>query len=378
MNIGKAKIKIPIAAGLIIWLFLGIGLGAAGTLTSVKVTTAPVIDGMPEALWDQASAMTVNVAGGANSGPGMVTLKSVYTDDSVYFFAQWNDPTESLRRLPWQKQANGSWMQLKTATKEGGEDTYYEDKLSLLWNINIAGFDASGCFATCHPGENSDVKAYGNMYTANTGERGDIWHMKMVRTNPTGYIDDQYMDSTHYSNNTPDAGRHPDPGTSPYSDNINAAKNAPNYTSADQPAPPYWIFDDQKMPFNDTYKTNDEIAGIIVSPPTGDRADIKAKAVYNNGMWTLEYGRKLATGSNYDIQFSDLTKMYSFGTAVYDNSQTRHSYESGVSNLVFAVATTPAMTTPASPSPTATPKAPAFEIFVAVGVVLLVVLIRRR
>jgi hypothetical protein len=49
MNIGKVKINISIVAGLMIWLFLGIGMGAAGTLTSVKITTAPVIDGIPEA-----------------------------------------------------------------------------------------------------------------------------------------------------------------------------------------------------------------------------------------------------------------------------------------------------------------------------------------
>ena len=59
MNIGKVKNKIPIAAGLMIWLFLGIGLGSAGTLTSIKVTTAPVIDGMPEALWNQASVTSI-------------------------------------------------------------------------------------------------------------------------------------------------------------------------------------------------------------------------------------------------------------------------------------------------------------------------------
>jgi len=29
-------------------------------------------------------------------------------------------------------------------------------------------------------------------------------------------------------------------------------------------------------------------------------------------MWTLEYGRKLNTGSKYDVQFSDLKKEYSF------------------------------------------------------------------
>ena len=62
-------------------------------------------------------------------------------------------------RFPWQKQAEGSWKQLKTSgAKEGGEITYYEDKFAQIWNINIPAFDASGCFATCHVGENSDVK----------------------------------------------------------------------------------------------------------------------------------------------------------------------------------------------------------------------------
>ncbi len=203
----------------------------------------------------------------------------------------------------------------------------------------------------------------------------DIWHMKLVRTNPTGYVDDQYVDSTHYSKDMPDAGRHSDPGGSPYSDNINAAKNAPNYTSADQPAPPYWIFDDQKQPFTDTYKANDEIAAIIVKPPTGDRADIKGKAVYKDGKRTLEYGRKFNTGSQYDVQFTDMKKEYSFGTAIFDNAQTRHSFETGVSKLVFAAAATPAATTAA---PTATPKAPAFEVLFAVGALLVAVLVRRR
>jgi len=73
-----------------------------------------------------------------------------------------------------------------------------------------------------------------------------------------------------------------------------------------------------------------------VRPPTGDRADMKGKAVYKDGMWTLEYGRKLNTGSKYDVQFSDLKKEYSFGTAIFDGAQVRHSYETGVSKLIFA------------------------------------------
>jgi len=84
------KVNKSIVVGLVKWLSRDIVLGSAGTLTSVKVTTAPVIDGMPDALWNQATAMTINLAGGANTGAHTVTLKSVYTDDSVYFLATWN------------------------------------------------------------------------------------------------------------------------------------------------------------------------------------------------------------------------------------------------------------------------------------------------
>ncbi len=368
------RVNKSIVVGLVICLSLGIGLASAGTLTSVKVVAAPVIDGTPESIWDQATAMTVNVAGGANTGSHVVTLKSVYTDDSVYFLAAWNDPTESLRREPWVKQANNSWKQLKDPDDKGGDDNkYYEDKFAQIWNINSTGIDTTGCFATCHAGEAG--KAYGNKYTANPGEMADIWHAKLVRTNPSGYIDDQYLDSTRYDKaKAPDAGRKSDPGLVPYYTNINAANTTPNYTSADQPAPPYWIFDDQKQPFNDTYQTNDEIAAIITRPPDGDRADIKARAVYADGKWTMEYGRKLRTGSQYDVQFSDMKKEYSFGTAVFDGAQVRHSFETGVSKLVFAAQATPTPTTP----PTATEKAPAFEALLAISALLAAVLVRRR
>ncbi len=105
----------------------------------------------------------------------------------------------------------------------------------------------------------------------------------------------------------------------------------------------------------------------------------KGKAVYTGGKWTMEYGRKLTTGSQYDVQFSDLTKEYLFGTAIFDSSQTRHSYESGVSKLVFAVAT-PAVTTTAvtTGAPVTTPKTAGFEILIAVGALLVALLARRR
>jgi len=53
-------------------------------------------------------------------------------------------------------------------------------------------------------------------------------------------------------------------------------------------------------------------------------------------MWTLELARKLVTGSQFDVQFNDLTKGYFFGVAAFDNAQVRHAFQGGVNELRFA------------------------------------------
>ena len=101
-----------------------------------------------------------------------------------------------------------------------------------------------------------------------------------------------------------------------------------------------------------------------------------ARAVYADGKWTMEYGRKLTTGSQYDVQFSDMKKEYSFGTAIFDGAQVRHSYETGVSKLVFTGQVTPTPTS--TPTPIATAKAPAFEALLAISALFAAVLLKRR
>ncbi|MFQ5794106.1 MAG: ethylbenzene dehydrogenase-related protein [Candidatus Bipolaricaulia bacterium] len=322
-------------AGIVVLLLAAIGLGfasqsqqAGNVLTVVRVTSPPTLDGRMDDLWAQADAIQVPVFAGANMGSTTVALKAVYTDDAIYFLARWQDPTLSLRRFPWQKQEDGSWKQLTTSA-EHDENTYYEDKFAILWNIDnsIAGFNQSGCMVACHVGEG---KAYGNMRTASEGELGDMWHWKSVRTGPVGQLDDKYL------NNTSPSGRHADPKQEGgYSNNVNQAGDRPAFTAASQPVPPYWIYDDEKTPFMDIYQVGDEIAGIIVSPFVGDRGDVKAEAYYEDGLWTLEIGRKLATGSPYDAQFDDLSESYLFGVAVFDNAQVRHAFSGGVYELRF-------------------------------------------
>ena len=52
-------------------------------------------------------------------------------------------------------------------------------------------------------------------------------------------------------------------------------------------------------------------------------------------MRTIVFWRKLVTGSEYDVQFSDLKKEYAFGVAVFDNAQVRHAYSPGVLKMKF-------------------------------------------
>ena len=66
-----------------------------------------------------------------------------------------------------------------------------------------------------------------------------------------------------------------------------------------------------------------------------DRGDISAKIAWKDGVWTSVFWRKLSTGSEFDVQFSDLKKEYAFGVAVFDNSSVRHAYTPGVLKLKF-------------------------------------------
>ncbi len=333
----RMKWMIPMLA-----VALGIGLGLIvgptdaqqkNLLVAQKVAAAPVLDGTMDATWQKALPLTVKVVGGKNlpGGSTEVSIRAVYAGDTIYFLMQYKDETNSVRRSPWVKQADGSWAKLKDPNDKGGDNNlYYEDKWAMIWNISSPSFEQKGCMAACHTGEG---KPFGNKYLP-AGEKADIWHMKSVRTGTIGQVDDQYLDDTRYDKDkAPEAGRKSDPKTGGgYADNQTDDKKGPKWAlKGNKPAPPYWIVDSEKEPFDDSkYKAGDEIPGIVVAPFTGDRADISAKIVYKDGVRTSVFWRKLVTGSQYDVQFNDAKKEYAFGVAVFDNAQVRHAYTPGV------------------------------------------------
>lgn len=313
-----------------------------GALVAYPVEAAPELDGIgDDPAWADAQEIVIPVAGGFDNFSTDVSIKAVYSGDTVYFLMSYADNTESFFRSPWQLQEDGTWLKIKDENDKGGDNnTVYEDKLALIWPINnsIPNFETAGCFVACHAGENSDAKPYGNKYTANEGETADIWHWKSVRN--VGQIDDQYLDSVRYSADTPEAGRHSDAKDSGgYVDNVTEDKSGPAFNSPsvdpDTGAPGY-ILDSEKIALDPaTLTAGAYIPSIIKSPIIGDRGDISADWKWENGVWTIEFSRALTTSSETDVQFSDLAATYYFGVAVFDNAQVRHAFQTGATHFVF-------------------------------------------
>src|SRR5678816_647359 len=111
---------------------------AADTLVAAKVAAPPNASrGAADPAWAKAKPLKVELIGGANfkDGATAAVLKAVYSGDTFYMLVQYDDPTESVRRSPYQKQADGTWKMVKDPEDKGGDNNlYYEDKLGIIWN----------------------------------------------------------------------------------------------------------------------------------------------------------------------------------------------------------------------------------------------------
>jgi hypothetical protein len=338
--------------GLVVTLLATTPALAQKSLVSVKTDQAPTIDGAVEAIWEKAPAYKITLDQTPYKPEGYkgitktnVTMKSMYDKEYLYLLVQWEDPTQSFERAPWVKQSDGTWKQLKARDNTGHDNTYYEDKMAMLWNISAKGFEKKGCEVACHKARGGkiagiDDKSPGRKFTDAPGETIDMWHWKGVRTNPVGQIDDQYVDDTKDPAKNADWGRKGDVKTGGgYADNSNKDKTGPAWMNKTPSENKYWILDENKTAFVDTFKPGDVVAGMVVAPFSGSRGDIASKAVWKNGQWTLEMKRKLVTtgekAKEQDVQFDDLKKAYYFGVSVFDNSQINHMYHEGAHRLTF-------------------------------------------
>ncbi|MEX2233317.1 MAG: ethylbenzene dehydrogenase-related protein [Cyclobacteriaceae bacterium] len=345
-------------------------------LLSVKVTTPPTLDGAVDPLWADCPILEFSTAVPEVTGDVFrgytgniipsVKLRSVYDAENIYFLAEWDDPTESLQRGLWYfDPTSKKWAQEKgtfdfdkaTNGNVAKRNPFYEDKISMLWNIDnsVKDWNTATCYKSCHtglPAADGSSRHFTNFGT----EKIDMWHWKSVRggVNAAHQIHDQFQDNTYPNGRKGDTG-----GADVYLDNRITIDNitVPKYVILNR-ANNNWILNSEitdgtaklvtgvdangVLTFSDNTTLDPNvgsdylrasantapkaIAGVTINDIgyVGATGDISCKAVWANSKWTMELKRKLAAPDAYDVDFSSLADQY-FGFAIFENAQIAHS-----------------------------------------------------
>lgn len=246
-------------------------------LVAVKVSRPPILDGAADdPAWRGARPVEVMVKGVMPKTKGTATraqLRAVYTDQDLYLLVTWDDATrDDAAHKPWVLNAG------KSAYEEGPER---EDMLGVA-------FEHTGRFT-------------GNML-AGVDAVWDVWHWKATRTNPQGFA----MDRSHrYSSSLPEykANKHKaDDGADTW---IARPEDRGDTVEIKQPAPKEY--------------QGDRVPQYLPGTPTGSAADVRGKGAWRDGRWTVELGRKLATGHDDDTQFEP-ARRYKIAISTHDRT----------------------------------------------------------
>lgn len=296
------------------------------------------------------------------------TMRAGYTANDIYFLLEWEDGDDSRDRESWYFDATANLWKTEHKYANNASDKFYEDKFAFLFPIGeVAGFNSSTCYATCHM--NLDLEKakdkHTRHYLVNEGEKVDMWHWKRVRGTYAGQVDDQkmvYAEATGSSAN----GRTGDAtGQSGYSNNSQTLSigdvevSVPKYVIPNQ-TEYYWISEDDiangtaKLitavdaagvltydggtinPADGGYEHgtgNKRLPSVTTRPFTEGRADISITAIHTGNGWVCEFTRKLNTNDADDVVFVP-TEELPFGLAIFNNAAIAHAIKSNL-NMKF-------------------------------------------
>ncbi|HUV13807.1 MAG TPA: ethylbenzene dehydrogenase-related protein [Acidobacteriota bacterium] len=273
-----------------------------------------------------------------------VTIKAMMDAENFYILASWPDSAKSVDQDHW------TWDGQQWAASED------EDRLAFIWEMvdeqgnSLNGDDGPTCATMCHLGVGMATR-FG---------RVDVWHGKATRFLPIGFTDDKYWDTCE---DCSDVGRHGDSGSGSGDRNRNEAQTGPVYGPANFT---FLVEDDATLASHtasgsqlgtaavkvlldgsEQFAMGDTAAGRILSNPTGNRASVKTVGNWDNGVWTLEFSRKIAGEVGNDGQPEDFTVVpggsVRFTTEIFDNlaDHEAHSFSQAgnSSNADFTVFT---------------------------------------
>ncbi len=329
------------------WLVLGLALSWIlftrfipdsfdwNQLTAHKVDTVFHLPGQADQLpWETAEPLQVQLVNGVGFHTGITTadLRAFHNEQYLYMKIEWDDPIYNRLYRPWIKTETG-WMHLNPGGSD--EQIYNEDKMALLFPVHPdKDFQRFGCSVYCH---NNESNGFGMHWTPEDSIV-DVWHWKSVRTDPAGYVDDKYWLGSGVL--TPESeGRHGDPGESGYANNLVSGIGNPIMlpNSLDSILMGALVLSKSGIYTKtaaDALPVGSAVPGIIISQPEGDRADIRCRSRYSEGLWTVYIVRKLDTGSPYDVAFLPGGE-YDFALTTFDHSSFRHAYNNQSYRLVL-------------------------------------------
>jgi hypothetical protein len=335
---------------------------------AVFVDKAPELDGKSnDAVWTKAPESVITLKGGTDA-----RIKSVYTQKMIYFLVSWDDTTPQSGVLWWEY--NGTeWHR--------NYDT--DDKVSFIWNIDhsLPLFDTKGCEAICHQLPDSDQASMTITGNKTNGKpwpgidwKGDAWKWAPGIMNEKNIVDDGIFAAPSEARKRPelttvvesrlifDGG---DSGTKQwFTRNPNAATEEEKAQDIEKPAyMPKLGYDLSKNPFPNqrdmipitdysVFKAGDKLPMMLYfdftseknikdfpeGKPTGSRVDLSGKGVYAETTYTLEFGRKLNTGHDDDVQFhpeADRTVADNiFAVAIFNDSRFKHAISGPVTLIL--------------------------------------------
>ena len=249
----------------ILFAFPGLCLSES-TLITTKVDSPPIVDGnWQDSVWDNAKELiTHDKVAKLN-----ISIKSVYSNEKIFFLVRFHDPNESRTHKAWK------WNKQEEIYEVGPKR---EDCVVFKWAMDK---------------KTSDLSIH-----ADTPYTADVWFWKANRTDPTGYADDKIQ--------------HLSPIKLPKSRKLSSKSGNTMFLQrkGDQGKSAY------KSKLYVDY-VGDEIPQFEKQNPSKSRADIKAKGVWSNNQWCIEFSRPLKTYQEDDVQF-EVSKKYFFGVSRYE------------------------------------------------------------
>lgn len=255
-----------LGASLVLLALIPSTAGAAQTIEVRTVDKPPAIDGKADdEAWKSASAHTVR-----DKVLGVdVTLKAVRSGDSVYFLVRYPDKEENRLHKPW------VWNEEMGVYRIGPQR---EDTFTFKWSmagtkVNLSNF-------------------------SDQDYRADVWYWKANRTDPAGYADDKlHILSSEEAKK---------------SNAIVSTSGKQRYLlrlgDQGEPAQKIRLLTDYQGDVQDQF---------LSRTPSGSRADVRARGLWDEGVWTIEFGRKLDTGHDDDVRFDPSSgDAYLFGVSI--------------------------------------------------------------